>query len=117
MTEFEYHDLLNGTTSVISEITAVFISVFIAYLVCMYLVGKKLTKFQITAVSFTYSMFALLMVFLVYRNLTRISRITASYLELETAQSTQIALLGPAIMLLSWLISIIFMIQIRRSPN
>ena len=117
MTEFEYHELLNGIGSAITEVTAVFISVFVAYLVCVYLVGKKLTRLQIIAVNSTYSMFSLLMVFLVYGNLIRIMQIAESYLGLESTPSIGVLLIGPAIMLLSWLISIVFMFQIRRSPD
>ena len=117
MTEFEYQELLIGTASLVTELVAVFISVLVAYFACAYLVGNKLTKFQLIALSFTYSMFSFLIISLVYGNLMRIAGITASFLELETTPSAGITLMGPIILLLSWLISIIFMIQVRRSAD
>ena len=117
MTEFEYQELLIGTSSLVTELVAVFVSVLIAYLACAYLVGNKLTRFQFIAVGITYSMFSLLIIFLVYGNLMRMAGITKSFLELQTTPSVGITLVGPIIMLLSWLISIVFMLQVRRSPD
>lgn len=117
MTEFEYQELLIGTSSLVTELVSVFISVLVAYLVCAYLVGNKLTRFQLIAVSFTYSMFSFLLILLVYGNLMRMAGIKASFFELETTPGVGIPLMGPIILLLSWLISIIFMIQVRRSPD
>ena len=117
MTEYEYQELLIATASLVTDLVAVFISVLVAYLACAYLVGNKLTKFQLIAVSFTYSMFSLLIITLVYGNLMRIAAIKVSFFELETTPSVGIPLVGPLILLLSWLISIIFMIQVRRSPG
>ena len=94
MTEFEYQELLIGTSSLVTELVSVFISVLVAYLACAYLVGNKLTRFQLFAVSFTYSMFSLLLILLVYGNLMRMAGIKASFFlmnqffKYETSAST-----------------------------
>ena len=117
MTEFEYHELITSIGSMITELTALFISVFVAYLVCSYVVGSKLSRFQYLAITFTYSIFVLLMIFIVYSNLVRSDRLTASYFQLETATASPVFLTGPIVMGLAWVISLVFMLQIRRSSD
>lgn len=117
MTEYEFQELLTGIGANTTDLTAVFISIFAAYMICAYTVGKKLNRFQLVAVTFTYSTFELFMVFLTYNNLVRMGAIVSSYYGSEDVTLSRFYLLGPGILILAWLISIIFMMQTRKSPG
>lgn len=56
MTEYELRDLQLSINSNITELVALFISIFAAYLICLYMVGNKLNKFQCIGISFIYSL-------------------------------------------------------------
>ena len=116
MTEYEYHELINGIGSMITELTALFVSVFVAYLICSYTVGGKLSRFQFLAISFTYSTLAFLIILIVYNNLSRSSQLAESYFQIEASQGS-LLLLGPFVMGVAWLISIVFMLQTRKEPR
>jgi len=60
MTGYEASDLLNGVISNQLANQAIFITVVSAYLVAAYAVGKRLTKYQVWFVNFTFILFVLI---------------------------------------------------------
>lgn len=87
-----------------------FFTMFSAYLVASYLVGGKLTTFQISAATLLYSVFSAGPIVGVYAAATDLKSITVG------ARAAQIdyPLLVPTIMVLAWALSIAFMLDIRR---
>ena len=114
MTEFEVNELITGSMGLIIDLTTIFISIFAAYIVCTYIVGAKLSKLQSIAISFVYSMFSLFLVSLVYDQLIRIMAMIAVFRNLENLPIPALKYIGPTCMVIAWLLSIIYMIQVRR---
>ena len=117
MTEYEFNEILTGSMALILELTAVFISVFVAFIVCAYLVGAKLSKLQSIGISFVYSSFTAFLVFLIYMQLSRIGRLLADYNGLEFTSISVVYLIGPGVIVISWILSIIYMAQVRAEPR
>ena len=113
MTEYEFNEILTGSMALIAELTAIFISLFVAFIVCAYLVGAKLSKLQSIGISFVYSSFSAFLVFLIYMQLTRIGQLVADYNGLESTSLPVVYLFGPGIIVISWILSIIYMTQVR----
>lgn len=116
MTLVEFHETLSGIQGNIIDLTGQYISVFVAYLVCAYFVGKKLSKFQVFAITTTYSIFQLLMIFIALGNVNRALSIIRTYNDIEPPDFS-VYLIGPGMMLVAWVISIVFMFQSRREPG
>jgi len=117
MTDYEYQDLLTGIGGGINEQTALFVSIFVAYVICMHLVGNSLTKFQLACVSSAYSVYSLLLMFLVVRNLNRFVFLASEFRGEELHIWTSPLITGPVVMFFSWLISIVFMLQVRKKAQ
>ena len=119
MTEYEYLDLISTYRAETGFHVMNFIAAMFAYIAAGYFVGEKLSRFQVTAITVLYTMFAPLPV-------------SAGYEALQATRSTHLAyvaafgppdypstlvLFGPELALfvvgLSWVISIIFMFQTR----
>jgi hypothetical protein len=60
MTAYEASDLLNGAVGNLIAGQALFITIVSAYLVVAYTVGKKLTKYQVWFINFTFILLAFL---------------------------------------------------------
>ncbi len=114
MTEFEHRELLQMITSNITELTALFISVFVAYLVCAYVAGRNLNRFQVSVITLTYSVFALFLIFLTYGTLMSALNTVASLRETSGPDNPGIYWVGPGSMLVAWIISVVFMYQARK---
>ncbi|NKB32424.1 MAG: hypothetical protein GKR91_04935 [Pseudomonadales bacterium] len=115
MTEYEFYDLLVNFGSTVTEMVAVFISVFVAYIVCVYAVGSKLSTIQSVALSVVYSVFSLFFVFLVYNSLSTLQTMANDYNNIEGDASLGIGAIAPISLLLAWLASIVYMYQVRRN--
>ncbi len=120
MTYFEYQELTTGIVSVMISLQAIFITVFSAFVVMVYFVGRKLSKLEVIAISFVYSLFSGLMVFSMVNQLLRILAISNNYSESAnidfTVPQVTVALSGIAMIYgLSWAIGIIYMVKTHRS--
>ena len=71
MTEYEMADLLTSTTSAGIETFSAYLSVTIAYLVAVYLVGRKLTTLQMTTISILYVVSAAMLAWALYSYFSR----------------------------------------------
>lgn len=54
MTEYELSDVLNSTVSVLVETFSVYLAATSAYLICAYIVGSRMTRFQCFIISTLY---------------------------------------------------------------
>lgn len=54
MTEYELLDVLNSTVSVLVETFSVYLGATTAYLICAYIVGSRMTRFQCIIISTLY---------------------------------------------------------------
>ncbi len=120
MTYFEYQELTTGIVSVMISLQAIFITVFSAFVVMVYFVGRKLSKLEVIAISLVYSVFSGLMIFSMVNQLLRILAISNNYSESAnidfTLPQVTVALWGIAMIYgLSWAIGIIYMVKIHRS--
>ncbi|MDA1369596.1 MAG: hypothetical protein O2971_02380 [Proteobacteria bacterium] len=100
--------------SAVNEPVAIFISVFVVYIVCVYLVGSKLSTIQSIAITLVYSVFSLFFIFLVYTFLTGVGTIQADFNNTEFDGNIGLGAIAPLILVLAWLLSIIYMVQVRR---
>ena len=120
MTYFEYQELTTGIVSVMISLQAIFITVFSAFVVMVYFVGRKLSKLEVIAISLVYSVFSGLMIFSMVNQLLRILAISNNYSESAnidfTVPQVTVALWGIAMIYgLSWAIGIIYMVKTHRS--
>lgn len=114
MTNFELSQIgLTFNMSFQNQI-AIFISILFAYIVAAYLVGSKLNKFQLWSITTIYSLFSVLTLSALYNLGTGIVHTT--YLA-QGEDITFTANSAVAICVLAWILSIIFMVQIRRSAE
>ena len=71
MTEYEMADLLTSTTMAATETFSVYLSVTVAYLVAVYLIGRKLTTLQMATVSILYVVSAAVLIWAFYSYFSR----------------------------------------------
>ena len=98
-----------------------FVAAMFAYVAAGYFVGEKLSSFQVTAITILYTIFSPLPVAAGYEAMqaTRVAHL--EYVEHFGAQdyTSTLFLFGPELALVvvgaSWIISIIFMFQTRKS--
>lgn len=114
VTEYEFNDLVVSYVSAVNETVAIFISVFVAYIVCVYLVGSKLSTIQSIAITGVYSVFSLFFISLVYTFVTGVGTISADFNNSEFDGNIGLGVIGPLTLVLAWLISIIYLVQVRR---
>ena len=117
MSEYELVDILGNLGSGIFDITSMFITIFFAYVVCVYLVGSKISRFQIIALSAIYSAFSFFLTYLVINSMFRMAFIIARLSESDAPVVPLYQYIGPGILLLTWLLSIIYAYQVRASAN
>ena len=105
---FESYYLVRN--ALVSDVT-IFMTVLFGYITLAYFVSAKLTRFQAITISSLYSLFALYMASSAYNSslMASVIAFTASGLD----SSSDSLILG-AILLLSWIFSIILFIQARR---
>jgi len=117
MTYYEYQDLFTGVSSQLNTLGATIFTLFIAFLVCAHFVGSKLGKFQVILITIAYSSYFLFTTYLFYGQLNRIQNISAEFFELESLPSLGFSLLVFPIYGLGWLLSVIYMYQVRRDST
>ena len=110
---FELSELVLMTYSTMMEQLTVFISVMFAYFAVAYLVGKKLSSFQLFAITLVYSAFSLIAIFGIWRLSTRLGEL----LIFRDGESS-VALMGSVITCtVAWALSIVFMFHSRKQED
>jgi len=124
MTEYEIVDALSSLRAEIGGHVMNFAAVLFGYLVTAYFVGGKLSRFQVTAITAVYIIFLPGPLTGAYEAATTMKNIYYAHPDVTTyplAAShyiVAIPILVPAIVLSSWVISVLFMIQTRKTrPN
>jgi hypothetical protein len=119
MTEYELTAILHAVLGNVIAVQGLFFSAITAYLIVAYLVGAKLSRAQVSIVTVVFSLFC----FLLLGSITRLSGEIGSYRQqIQSIDSglNEFASPGPgafavlAIFALAYLMSLIFMAQIRR---
>jgi hypothetical protein len=113
MTEYELNDLLIGNNSNLANLVAIYFSIFVAFLVCVYIVGPKLSKSQSTAITIVYSMFSIFIFYLIIQTLFVNMRLVDDFYNIDNSTIPIGFFVGPGTLILSWLLSVIYMIQVR----
>ncbi|MEX0288206.1 MAG: hypothetical protein AB3N14_03775 [Flavobacteriaceae bacterium] len=114
LSEFTHYELLESyylvRSALVSEVT-IFMTILFAYVTVAYFVSAKLTKFQAITISSLYSFFALYMISSAYN-----SSLMGSIIGfvMSGVDSSKDAIILAAILLVSWIFSIVLFIQIRR---
>ena len=117
MTEYELNDLLIGNNSNLANLVAIYFSIFVAFLVCVFIVGPKLSKSQSIAITFVYSMFSIFIFYLIIQTLFVNMRLVDDFYNLDNSTIPIGFFVGPGTLILSWLLSVIYMIQVRYKNN
>ena len=114
MTEYEYYDFLNGTGSLVNELALGFVTGLSAYIICVYLVGRKLTVLQSVSLTFVYSGYSLITILALKEVVARLYSVSQEYPQFTgvTLESTSLYLNGiPSVLLMAWVLSIIYMVS------
>jgi hypothetical protein len=108
--EFELAELILMTISTGIEQLNQFLTVLFAYFLVAYLVGKKLSSFQLFAITFVYSVFSFIAVFA----FAGLQLSLLQMLEFRDGVSLLPWFAPPLTCFAAWMLSIIFMIHSRR---
>ena len=106
-------EALYAMREVLAQDAMNFFAMFSAYLVVSYLVGKKLTAFQLIAISVLYSVFCAGPIIGVYVAVVDMQSIPVG-LRVTQIENPYFV---PTIMVLGWAMSIAFMLDIRRRAS
>ncbi len=114
MTEYEYYDFLNGTGSLANEFALGFVTGLSAYIICVYLVGRKLALLQSAGLTLVYSGYALITTLALKEVVTRLHTVSQEYPQYTgvTLESTSLYTNAiPLVLVIAWLLSITYMIS------
>ena len=119
MTEYEYLDFQASMGSLATENAMSFITVFFAYIVCAYLVGKKITTIQSIGLTLAYSPFSLLTILGLFDNLSDFYEVAKRYPQYANDPGDVRVYIygGPLALFSAWLMSIVYMISQNRNRN
>ena len=111
--EGEFFEFLNGTVGVVMDTWATFITVFFAYVVCAYLVGRKISYIQSAALTLAYSVYTILQLLTVYFSLERIGEVGARYSEFypDHERAAYFSVASVSLMSLIWFMSVVYMVN------
>ncbi len=112
MTEYEFLDYSLSLGAMVTDSIISFITVFFAYVLCAYVVGKKITIPQSIGLTFAYSIISLLMIWGIFMNLTDYADVASRYPQYEDdAEVLTLYIFGaPLSLLFAWLLSVIYMV-------
>ena len=120
MTAYELIDALSSLRMEAGNHVLNFISVMFGYVATAYFVGPKLTRFQVSAINILYTIFTPGPLMAAYEAATNARKLAFAFegtLPFSVAEAA-ILRFGPelvvAMVTISWTISIVFMIQMRR---
>jgi hypothetical protein len=114
VTEYEYYDFLNGTGSLANELALGFVTGLSAYIICVYLVGRKLKILQSVGLTLVYSGYSMITILALKEVVARLHSVSQAYPQYTgvTVESTSLYLNGiPSVLLIAWVLSIIYMIS------
>ena len=123
MNEYEVIDALSSLRGEVGVHVMNFIAVLFGYLATAYFVGAKLTGFQISAINFLYIVFVPGPLFGIYESSVTMRNIYIAHAETVTnafgasESYIMIPIIAPTMVTASWIVSIIFMHQIRKHAS
>ena len=120
MTEYEYHDFALTSQLAGGQASMDVVAVFFAYIICVYIVGRKLTSFQVTALTIVYTTFVFMPIIAVHETLQNLQAVAAKYPEYEQTQGYLMAVasvLVPLTLAMAWLLSVVYMLSLRINRN
>lgn len=112
MTNFELSDLQLNMISNATNIFAIYISLLFAYLALAYIEGKNLSRFQLMTISGVYSVAQGILGYTVFDILKNLNAINLVLLEESYTAATYSYI---AILVIAWIVSLVFMVQTRKS--
>jgi hypothetical protein len=119
MTEFELMEIFSTMTSVQHAWITTYFTTLTAYLVAAYVVGEKLTLFQVSVISVGFVWFAGLCVYAGVNAGLQCARLAAEIVTINPARSfsltTDVITAAAVVMCGGILIALIFMWQVRHS--
>jgi hypothetical protein len=110
---FELSELILMTLSTSIEQMTLFLTVLFAYFAVAYLVGKKLSIFQLYSITFVYSAFSLVAI-AAFIEIGQYLEMLLVYRDGETPISW---IIPTSICVIGWILSIAFMVHSRRKPT
>ncbi len=119
MTEYEIIDTIISVRADIAQHSMNFVSVLFAYILAAYLVGSKLSRFQVSMITILYVLWSPGPILAAYDGAVALQDLYVHHravLSVEMGASPLMAtapLVVSAAMLLAWVISVVFMIQVR----
>ena len=116
MNEGEFFEFLNGHVSIVNDTWASFITVFFAFIICAYLVGRKFSAVQSIALTTAYSFYSFLQLITVYFVLERIGQVGARHAEFypQFDRAEYFAIGSVVLMAFVWLMSVVYMASENR---
>ena len=120
MSEYEYIDLIINSREAIGFHGMNFIAFLFAYLVATYLVGERLSRFQVISLTMFYAITSPFPLMGMFESATDYSNIMSNYYETYRSEepapmfATQGVLLAPIVLSGAWFLSVLFMWQTRR---
>ena len=116
MTQYEFLDYSLGVGTNVSDNAMSFVTVLFAYIVCAYLVGRKITLLQSLGLTLVYSIFSLLTILGIFSTIEEFSKIVLQYPEYGADHDTLKLYLygGPGSLLFAWLLSVVYMVGENR---
>ena len=119
MTEYEIIDTIISVRADIAQHSMNFVSVLFAYIIAAYLVGPKLSRFQVSMITILYVLWSPGPILAAYDGAVALQDLYVHHraaLSVEMGASPLMAtapLVVSTAMFMAWLISIMFMIQVR----
>ena len=114
LSEMSNYELLDAyflvRNALVSDVT-IFMTILFAFLTVAYLVSAKLSRFQAITISVLYSLFALYMISSTFNSSRMLSQISHTVIGQDNSKDAYV--LG-AILLISWIFSLILFRQARR---
>ena len=119
MTEAETLGFLNDTLATVNDNWMMFITVFFAYIVCVYVAGRKLSFVQALALTAAYSIFSLISVFAIIGSGRRLMQYADKYPGiLPSVERVEFMFrVSFFLLLFIWLISVIYMVSENRKRD
>ena len=119
MSEGEFFEFLNSSVGVTSDSWAAFITGFFAYIICAYLVGRKISPIQSAALTTAYSIYTALHILTIFYVLERIGSVGSRHSEFypQHERAEFFAYTSVSLMLFVWLMSVIYMISENRKKD
>ena len=121
MTEYEIIDTIISVRADIAQHSMNFVSVLFAYILAAYLVGSKLSRFQVSMITILYALWSPGPILVAYDGATALQNLYFNHREVLSVEMGASPLMATAPVVVSaamcsaWLISIVFMVQVRTS--